>query len=79
MSRCPKCEKEIGYLAAEMTDHGILRVHPDGTPDYEWTCDYGGNPDFIFKCPECGEVLFTDAGEAENFLKLKAKQTTLTK
>jgi hypothetical protein len=34
-SRCPKCGKEIDYLAAEMTDYGILRVHPDGTPDYE--------------------------------------------
>jgi predicted RNA-binding Zn-ribbon protein involved in translation (DUF1610 family) len=78
MAKCPKCGKEIDYLQAKMSDYGILRMHPDGTPSYEWSCDvYGGQPDFEFKCPECGEVLFTYADEAEDFLKPKAKQATL--
>jgi len=78
MAKCPRCGAEIDYLLAEMTDYGVLQIHPDGTPDYEWSCDvYGGNPDFKFKCPECNELLFTNADEAENFLKPKTKQATL--
>ena len=79
MPKCPKCGSEIEFLDAKMMDYGTLHMHPDGTPDYIWSCDvYDGNPDFEFRCPECNELLFTNPDEAEEFLKPKTKQATLT-
>jgi len=65
--KCPKCEAKINSLMAyykceETNEFGIAS---DGEACFALI---DTTEEYKFKCPECGEVLFTDEGAAESFL-----------
>ena len=80
---CPDCGWRLETVAHRIRcgDCGSLNLErqlPDGRLikadlNYEWISDlYGDQQKGIeFRCPQCGELLFTDYEEAEDFLKQK--------
>jgi hypothetical protein len=79
MPKCPKCGEEVSELFYKVIDGGRVWLNDDGNIEYELASDtYGDEAKWLeFTCPECGEVLFTSEEDAIEFLKPKAKQTTL--
>jgi predicted RNA-binding Zn-ribbon protein involved in translation (DUF1610 family) len=81
MAKCPICGEEIDelkYVAEEIHEYVfyIDNTMPDEVRYEEtdmWTGDWQ-----IWKCPLCGAELFYNEQEAVEFLKPKAKQTTLS-
>jgi len=74
MAKCLKCGAEICNLKIRSIDYGTLEIDDEnGDLNYEWISDlYGDQQKGIeFRCPQCGELLFTDYEEAEDFLKQK--------
>ncbi|MEM3432618.1 MAG: hypothetical protein QXG08_01025 [Candidatus Methanomethyliaceae archaeon] len=69
MPKCPKCGAEISELRVVAHNPGRLAL-VDGTPVYEWASDVYGDSvvGMEYICPECGETLFSEPTEAENFL-----------
>jgi predicted RNA-binding Zn-ribbon protein involved in translation (DUF1610 family) len=75
---CPKCGEEIDYLfnVCEEVCRYVFELDDDGCPRYDYDDAWEG--DFsIYECPNCGAEFFHSEKEAAEFLKLKAKQTTL--
>jgi predicted RNA-binding Zn-ribbon protein involved in translation (DUF1610 family) len=78
MPKCPKCGKEINELHLYGKQTQLYRVWFDkGDLHYEWADSSSDMESEEYLCPECGETLFTSEEEATEFLKPKAKQTTL--
>ena len=71
MPKCPKCGKEIDYLREFMSEEFKLTVDENGYVHYDLVDASVLNRGDEYKCPECGEVLFTDEEEAVKFLKGK--------
>ncbi len=68
MARCPKCKEEIDFLLFHVDVACMLMEKGDIAFDTEDIDDDAGLvKDFL--CPECGEIIFTDKQEADNFLK----------
>ena len=70
---CPRCKKPIGKLinwCPELVPYkAFLR---DGTLGFDGDTNLSNEPmvaEQSYTCPECGEDLFTCAGETEAFLK----------
>lgn len=61
MPKCPKCNKEIDklYEVCAGEDNTIHRNEPGYVPGTETE----------YECPECQETLFSNPGDAENFLE----------
>ena len=80
MPICPNCKKIINELEMVRTGVEKARFYIEGEfYDYEGeTFDSDG--DFLeFKCFECGETLFDDYDEAEQFLKDKDEVAEMVK
>lgn len=72
MAKCPKCQKEMSYLRNITSTHGEFRMFiKDGLEC--WCCepnDISGLQDKDeYRCPECGELLFTENELAVRFMK----------
>jgi len=74
MPECPRCGKEIDHLIFDGSEEmsATVVLNSKGLVDYINWQSFGIN-DGEYKCPECGEVLFTDEGDAEAFLRGKLK------
>lgn len=74
--KCPKCGAEIDSLDdySMCVQRFVFTVGSDGLGDYVDVGDSvsADEPD-DYKCPECGEVLFTDEEKALAFLKGEVK------
>ena len=70
MAKCPKCEAEIGRLmwSGTQVQMGTFERASDGTcyVDEDPVAHEMETEEFF--CPECGEQLFDDQSEAEDFL-----------
>lgn len=65
MPKCPKCHKGIEYLDVNTTE--LIRATWDPADGFE--IDDTWTEEEVWKCPECGEKLFEDQGEAEKFFE----------
>jgi DNA-directed RNA polymerase subunit RPC12/RpoP len=77
MPKCPRCGKEINELYLYGKQIQLFRVWFDEDLQHEWVNASSDMESKEYDCPECGETLFTSEEEATEFLKPKAKQTTL--
>ena len=66
MPNCPECKEEIAYLDYEShkVECGTFDVGGNFEDDY-----LKERRELVFLCPECGEVLYNNEGEANEFLK----------
>ena len=74
---CPKCKEEINWLKAYSETKYDMGLNDKGEIEYErmYDIDY-----FIsFECPECDEELFTQEGEATEFLENKDELQRIVK
>lgn len=72
---CPKCKQKIEELELVRTglEKARFYINKKGFYDYD-NEDFESDGDFLeFRCWECGETLFEDYEEAEQFLKEKDK------
>lgn len=75
MSKCPKCGKDIDTLTAIERKTTTSEFYPeslfDGKPDYDVT---GVEvTEESWRCPECGEELFSTEEEAVKFFGKEVK------
>lgn len=76
MARCPECDAKIytlefegkvsGNVFGEYNEYG-LDISDDPEFDYEDLED--GYEEMSFSCPECGEILFENKEDADEFLE----------
>jgi phage FluMu protein Com len=69
--KCPKCDKDIVELRCyeKLEKRRYYTLTNEGKPYYygeNWT-DFEG--ELEFECPNCDSLLFTDEGDASDFLK----------
>lgn len=73
MAKCPKCGKEIDHLRdfSPVWQEFRAFIGKAGLLDFEDTdneCPMDSHDD-EYECPECAQVLFTNAEQAQKFLK----------
>ena len=71
MPTCPECGKEINELIYTEEQSWFVTIDWFGRLYFEPIYDEekGYPPDGEYRCPKCGEVLFTKGSDAEVFLK----------
>jgi hypothetical protein len=65
---CPKCGKDVEFLFCDTTEYATYAY--DGE---EFVLDSCDTVEMAFRCPECNEVVASDADEADEILKPKGK------
>jgi hypothetical protein len=65
MARCPSCKELIGSLryCCQRTEYGDYSAHGD-----YYDSDYGDGDCYEWSCPECGDILFQNSDDADEFL-----------
>jgi len=73
MVKCPKCKADITSLrfSKEKFITGDLVFNEMGLEYQEEYDIFEEQKPYLYKCPECDEILFEDEIEAEEFLQKK--------
>ncbi len=72
MTKCPKCNEEIDELWFSKTKeiNGSVGLDNDNCLEFDEDYDiFEEQKPYTFGCSECGEALFNDDEEVEEFLK----------
>ena len=80
MAKCKKCEEDILNLNYCSVIHhsGIFEKGADGEYSFEEDIqDFWNEAQSTFECPECGEELFYNSDDAEQFLNNNDKNMPL--
>ena len=77
MPKCPNCDENIKIVMYDYTEIGYKQINDKGRekewyPPETFTDEYlGDNDRSDFRCPKCGEVIFTERENVIKFLKGK--------
>ena len=77
MGICKSCKEEIDHLRYVAVIHhiGEFKLMTDGSYDFdEEPADYCNEAQYTFECIACGEELFYNIDDAEEFLKGKQEK-----